>query len=40
MGLDREAVSAVQQWKFKPAMLASKPVKVYFTLTINFTIQR
>ena len=40
MGLDREAVSAVQQWKFTPAMMASKPVKVYFTLTVNFTIQR
>jgi len=40
MGLDREAVSAVQQWKFKPALLANKPVKVYFTLTVNFTIQR
>lgn len=40
MGLDREAVAAVQQWKFRPAMMASKPVKVYFTLTVNFTIQR
>lgn len=40
MGLDREAVAAVQQWKFKPAMLADRPVKVYFTLTVNFTIQR
>jgi periplasmic protein TonB len=40
MGLDREAVSAVQQWKFRPAMMASKPVKVYFNLTVNFTIQR
>ena len=40
MGLDREAVNAVQQWKFTPAMMASKPVKVYFTLTVNFTIQR
>jgi periplasmic protein TonB len=40
MGLDREAVTAVQQWKFTPAMMASKPVKVYFTLTVNFSIQR
>lgn len=40
MGLDREAVTAVQQWKFKPAMMASKPVKVYFNLTVHFTIQR
>jgi len=40
MGLDREAVTAVQQWKFRPAMMGSKPVKIYFTLTVNFTIQR
>lgn len=40
MGLDREAVTAVQQWKFRPALLGSKPVKIYFTLTVNFTIQR
>lgn len=40
MGLDREAVNAVQQWKFRPAMMANKPVKVFFNLTVNFTIQR
>lgn len=40
MGLDREAVNAVQQWKFRPAMMADKPVKVYFNLTVNFAIQR
>jgi protein TonB len=40
MGLDREAVNAVQQWKFRPALMANKPVKVYFNLTVNFTIQR
>ncbi len=40
LGLDREAVNAVQQWKFRPAMMANKPVKIYFNLTVNFTIQR
>lgn len=40
MGLDREAVAAVQQWKFTPAMLGGRPVRIYFTLTVNFTIQR
>ena len=40
MGLDRAAMEAIQQWRFKPATLADKPVKVYFTLTVNFTIQR
>lgn len=39
MGLDRAAVDAIQQWRFKPATLADRPVKVYYTLTVNFTIQ-
>lgn len=40
MGLDREAVAAVKQWRFTPATLSGKPVKVYFSLTVNFRIQR
>lgn len=40
MGLDREAVEAVKQWKYRPALLNGRPVKVYFTLTADFTIQR
>jgi protein TonB len=40
MGLDRAAVEAIQQVTFKPAMMGSRPVKVYFTLTVNFAIQR
>jgi protein TonB len=40
MGLDQEAMSAVRQWRFTPATLAGKPVKVYFSLTVNFRIQR
>ena len=40
MGLDQEAVNAILQWQFKPAYQGSRPVKVYFTLTVNFTIQR
>ncbi|MFL6261536.1 MAG: TonB family protein [Thermoanaerobaculia bacterium] len=40
MGLDRAAVEAIQQTRFKPAMIGSRPVKVYFTLTVNFAIQR
>lgn len=40
MGLDQAAVDAVRSWRFKPATLASKPVKVYYTLTVNFTLQR
>lgn len=40
MGLDRSAVEAIQQTQFKPAMIGKRPVKVYFTLTVNFAIQR
>jgi protein TonB len=39
MGLDKAAVDAVQRWKFKPAMLAGRPVKVYYVLTVNFQVQ-
>jgi TonB family protein len=38
MGLDRAAVAAVQQWVFAPATLAGRPVKVYYTLTVNFQV--
>jgi TonB family protein len=37
-GLDAEAVKAVQGWRFKPAMLAGKPVKVYTKLTLTFRL--
>lgn len=40
MGLDAEAVSAVQEWIFEPARLDNRPVAVYYTLTVNFQIQR
>ncbi len=39
MGLDRAAVAAVQTWKFKPATLNGKPVKVYYVITVNFSLQ-
>lgn len=40
MALDQAAMQAVQQWQFKPALLNGHPVKVFYTLTVNFTIQR
>lgn len=39
MGLTEEAVSAIKNWKFKPATLNGKPVDVYFNLTVNFRLQ-
>ena len=38
MGLDRAALKAVKSWKFKPARFEGRPVKVYYTLTVNFQI--
>ncbi|HXU45436.1 MAG TPA: TonB family protein [Thermoanaerobaculia bacterium] len=35
-GLDREAANAVSQWRFRPATLEGRPVKVYFNLTVQF----
>jgi len=37
-GLDRAAVDAVTQWKFKPGTLDGKPVDVIFNLTVAFKL--
>jgi TonB family protein len=37
-GLSDSAVECVRQWRFRPATLKGKPVKVYYVLTINFGI--
>lgn len=39
MGLTEQAVDAIKRWKFKPATLNSKPVEVYYNLTVNFKLQ-
>jgi TonB family protein len=39
MGLDGAALAAVRQWVFAPATLAGRPVKVYYTLTVNFRVE-
>jgi len=38
MGLDEKAIDAVRQYKFKPAMLAGKPVPVEVNVEVNFQI--
>lgn len=40
MGLNEAALEALETWKFKPATLEGRPVKVYYTLTVNFKIDR
>lgn len=39
MGLTDAAVEAVTQWRYEPATLRGKPVAVYMTLQIHFTLQ-
>jgi periplasmic protein TonB len=38
MGLDEEALKAVQQYRFKPATQNGKPVAVYVNVQVNFQI--
>lgn len=38
MGLDRSAVDAVSQWRFRPATFEGRPVKVLYSLTVNFQV--
>ena len=38
MGLDEKAIEAVRQYKFKPAMLKGKPVKVAVDVNVVFNI--
>jgi TonB family protein len=40
MGLEEAAVTAVKQWKFKPATLEGKPVDVRYLLTVNAKLVR
>ena len=36
--LDQAAQNAVRQWRYKPAIFNGHPVKVYFTVTVTFTL--
>ena len=37
-GFDEEAIKALSQWEFRPATKKGKPVAVYMTLTVDFTL--
>jgi protein TonB len=38
-GCDEAAVSAVQRWRFRPAMLDGRAVPVYYRLSVRFVLQ-
>jgi periplasmic protein TonB len=37
--LEKAAIKAVLQWKYRPAIFNSRPVKVYFTVTVIFKLK-
>ncbi|HRC88077.1 MAG TPA: TonB family protein [Thermoanaerobaculia bacterium] len=39
IGLDQAALAAVREWRFSPARIGDRPVSVYFTLTVRFSLQ-
>jgi protein TonB len=39
-GFDREAVSALRQWRFRPGEMHGRKVDVIMTLTIKFRLDR
>ncbi len=39
LGFEEEAIDAVRQWRYKPALQNGKPVEVYFTIRVDFTLQ-
>ena len=38
IGFEDAAVLAVEQWRYKPATQAGRPVDVYFTINVSFTL--
>ena len=37
LGFETSAISAVSKWRYEPAMQNGKPVKVYFTIVVDFS---
>jgi protein TonB len=38
-GLDRQAINAVQEWRFKPGTRLGEPVPVLVDIAISFTLR-
>jgi len=37
--LDNSAIAAVKKWKYKPAVQHGRPVKVFFTVVVTFSLR-
>jgi len=40
MGFEESAIAAVQQWRYEPATQGGRAVQVYFTVFVQFTLQK
>jgi protein TonB len=40
LGCDEAAVDAVRQWRFRPASIQGRPIKILYTLTVHFELRR
>ena len=38
LGFEEKAISAVQQWQYEPALQNGRPVEVYFTVVVDFSL--
>ena len=36
--LNEEALKAVRQWRYRPALFRGKPVRVYVTVSVTFRL--
>jgi len=36
---EESALTAVRQWRYRPATLRGRPVAVYFTVLVSFTLR-
>ncbi|RMG43562.1 MAG: energy transducer TonB [Acidobacteria bacterium] len=39
LGFTEAAIAAVRQWRYRPGVQNGRPVDVYLTVTVNFTLQ-
>ena len=38
LGFEESAILAVLQWRYEPALQNGKPVEVYFTVVVDFSL--